>query len=99
MAAAQIALGIEMDNRMKRKAAAMGGFLNVETQKKFLKMSSNVELQGKVAEERKIAGDLYNWNQRVVETTCRQNTEIRKLDTEIRKLNVENQKLKDENES
>ena len=45
MAAAQIALGIEMDNRMKRKAAAMGVFLNVETQKKFMKMASNVQLQ------------------------------------------------------
>ena len=45
MAAAQIALGIEMDNRMKRKAAAMGVFLNVETQKKLLKLSSNQELR------------------------------------------------------
>ena len=45
--AAAMALGIELDNRMKRKAIAMGVFLNVETQKKFLKMASNVELQGK----------------------------------------------------
>ena len=45
MAAAQMALAIEMNNRMKRNAAAMGVFLNVETQKKFMKMASNVELQ------------------------------------------------------
>ena len=40
-----MALAIEMNNRMKRKAAAMGVLLNVETQKKFLKMASNAELQ------------------------------------------------------
>ena len=40
-----MALAIEVNNRMKRKAAAMGVFLNVETQKKFLKMASNVGLQ------------------------------------------------------
>ena len=74
-----MALAIEMNNRMKRKAAAMGVFLNVETQKKFLKMASNVELQGKVAEERKIAGDLYNWHQRAVEHCRRQDTKIRNL--------------------
>ena len=51
MAAAQMALAIEMDNRMKRKAAAMGVFLNVETQKKFLKMTSNVELQKELHRE------------------------------------------------
>ena len=45
MAVAQMALAIEMDNRMKRKARAMGVFLNVETQRKFLKMVSNVKLQ------------------------------------------------------
>ena len=45
MAAAQMTLAIEMNNRMKRTAAAMGFFLNVETQRKFLKMASNAELQ------------------------------------------------------
>ena len=51
MAAAQMTLAIEMDNRMKRKATAMGVFLNVETQKKFLKMTSNVELQKELHRE------------------------------------------------
>ena len=46
-----MALAIEMDNRMKRKATAMGAFLNVETQKKFLKMTSNVELQKELHRE------------------------------------------------
>ena len=41
-----MALAIEMNNRMKRKAAAMGVFLNVETQRKFLKIASNAELTG-----------------------------------------------------
>ena len=81
-----MALAIEMNNRMKRKAAAMGVFLNVETQRKFLKMASNAELQGKVEEERKVAGNLYRWHQRAVEDKRRQ-------DTDIRKLNVENSQL------
>ena len=58
MAAAQMALAIEVNNRMKRKAAAMGVFLNVETQKKFLKMASNVELQ-KVLQQESNTLDIY----------------------------------------
>ena len=34
-----------MDNRQKRKAQAMGVFLNVETHRKFMKMSSSQELE------------------------------------------------------
>ena len=43
--AAALALGIHMDNKQKRKASALSVFLNVETQRKFMKMASNVELQ------------------------------------------------------
>ena len=61
MAAAQMALAIEMNNRMKRKAKAMGVFLNEETQRKFLKMTSNVQLQ---EENKKLKLDIQvkeNW--------------------------------------
>ena len=72
MAAAQMALAIEMDNRMKRKAAAMGFFLNVETQRKFLKVASNVELRTKVC-------NLWCWQQKALEDKRRHDTEIRNL--------------------
>ena len=81
-----MALGIEMNNRMKRKAAAMGVFLNAETQKKFLKMASNVEMQGKVEEEKKVADNLYRRHQRAVEDKCRQDTDIRKRIVESSQL-------------
>ena len=40
-----MALGIYLDNKRKRKASAMGVFLNVETQRKFLRVSTNQELE------------------------------------------------------
>ena len=44
---------------------------------------------GKVAEETKIADNLYNSNQRVIVTTCRQDTEIMELHHQIRMLEIE----------
>ena len=54
--AAAIPLGkilIENDlkKERKRKAQAIGVFLNVETQRKFMKMASNVELQKELHRE------------------------------------------------
>ena len=45
MAAAFLALQAHMDTKQKRKASSVGVFLNAETQRKFLKMSSNAQLQ------------------------------------------------------
>ena len=44
MAAAFLALQAHIDNKQKRKATAIGVFLSVETQRKFLKVASNVQL-------------------------------------------------------
>ena len=43
MAAAFLALQAYMDNKQKRKATAIGVFLDVETQRKFMKVASNAE--------------------------------------------------------
>ena len=40
-----MALGIHLDSKQERRARAMDVFLNVEMQRKFMKMASNVELQ------------------------------------------------------
>ena len=42
-----------------------------------------MELQGKVEEERKVAGNLYRWHQRAVEDCRRQTTEIRNLQEQL----------------
>ena len=51
-----MALDIEMDNRQKRKAQAMGMFLNVETQHKFLKVATHSGL----SKELDIAAQTYH---------------------------------------
>ena len=70
-------LGIELHNRMKRKAQAMGVFLNVETQRKFLKMASNVELQQVVKKWAKVAHVRGRMYEEMTEDYIRQDTEIR----------------------
>ena len=45
MVSAQMALAIHSHNKQKRKASAMGVFLNVETQRKFLKLTTAAGLE------------------------------------------------------
>ena len=59
MAAAQMALAIEMSNRVKRKTQAIGVFLNMETQRKFLKTASNAELQQRLESQDSIIGIMH----------------------------------------
>ena len=42
---AALALGIHLDNKQKRKASAIGAFLNVATQRKLIKMATNHHLE------------------------------------------------------
>ena len=95
-----MALGIELDNRMKRKAKAMGVFLNVETQKKFLKMASNTTLD----KELEYATFLYhevllenNWlrrvekeNSKLVDVADDLNDQVQELQDQIKELKKEN---------
>ena len=74
-----MAFAIEMNNRMKRKAAAMGVFLNVETQKKFLKMASNVELQNRNDTQRRVMDDRHTYYQIGM---AKKNEELRRLNSE-----------------
>ena len=84
MATAQMAFEIELDNRQKRKAWGWGVFLNVETQKKFLKTVSNAELQSR--------------NDAAVVMAANQSKELWTLREENQKLKEENEELKSEME-
>ena len=87
-----MALAIEMDNRMKRKARAMGVFLNVETQRKFLKMVSNVKLQREKECLKVKADNLQN----TVNVHLKYWAESDKhKDAQIKELSDENKRLRD----
>ena len=83
-----MALAIEMNNRMKRKAKAMGVFFNTETQKKFLKMASNVELQKELQSEVNTL-DIYKEQfEKLHHDFLRQDTDIRKRIVESSQITV-----------
>ena len=79
--AAALAPGIHLDNKQKRNAAAIDVFLNVETQRKILKVATNRELTDRVRVLEDHAGEPLAENQGQVD-------EIKHLKEELEDIRV-----------
>ena len=90
-----MALGIHLDHRQKRKAAGMGVFLNMESQRKFLKTASNAELE---LQNQSLQSEIKRVGMRNVylDTTCRSMEEDHdEMQTKLVKARVRVKELED----
>ena len=102
---AALALGIHLDNKQKRKAAAIDVFLNVASQRKFLKMASIEEGRQeikKLTEQKDNYKWMYRYMKRQYELWSRAGidnmNENAEQFQEVEKLREENEKLHQEDE-
>ena len=94
-----MALGIHLDNKQKRKAQAMGVFLDMETQRKFMKAASNAELQRQITDLKQRLELQESFNSNLLKTVAKQNSTIREQDRElvlVRMDHVRIRQLKDD---